>query len=61
MKNVFALQDGVTTPEKAENCGLRHETERSDIPGPLALFPPFLRLRYPPAAGLPVDSKEQRN
>jgi hypothetical protein len=43
MKNVFALQDGVTTPEKAENCGLRHETERSDIPGPLA---PSSRLFY---------------
>ena len=50
MKNVFALQDGVTTPEKAENCRFGHETPHSRIGRSTAPAAPFLCLGYPPAA-----------
>jgi len=48
MKNVFALQDGVTTPEKGRELPIKARNFAfQDPPARCPLPPPFLRLGYP--------------
>ena len=50
MKNVFALQDGVTTPEKGRELPIKARNFAFQDPRPAAPFGPFLRLGCPQAA-----------
>ena len=61
MKNVFALQDGVTTPEKGRELPIKARNFAFQDPPARCPLPPFFAFGIPSNCSLPVDSGEQRN